>query len=85
MDIFHIIMISGLTINFICVILSIVLSLRAIISLEAMKQSTHQMEYVPFNPKESKIEEFEENQRFGDPETDVDDLEDSEIDLRKMI
>jgi lipopolysaccharide export LptBFGC system permease protein LptF len=80
-----ILLISGLTISFICAIMSLWLSIRAHISIEAMQKSTHQLEYVPFDPKESKIEEFEENQQFDMPEMDPADLDETEIDLRKMI
>lgn len=59
------------------------------IELKSMQKSTHQLEYVPFDPKwassEEKLKEFEENMAAEQPMADQDDLDESELDLKKLI
>jgi hypothetical protein len=69
-----------LTVSTICAILGAVFSIKAIVSVEALKQSTHQVEYVPYSPKE--VEKFQESLESDQP---LDPDDDYELNLSKVI
>jgi len=86
---FELIILILLTFSLICGMIGVYVSIRTAIELKAMQQSTHKMEYVPMDPKwassDEQIEELEEQQISDFPPMDSDDLDESEIDLKKMI
>ncbi len=89
-DVFMCILIlSILTISLICGILAITLGLSAKIEIEAMKRSTHNVQYVPLDPNwgssDKEINELNEKHRSEFPQKDPDELEPYEINLDKMI
>ena len=86
LDLFQLIL---LTITFICVILSLVMSINCSIKLIALEKSTHNVEYVPLDSNwatsNKDIDEINEKSEMGLPPLDDDEIEESDIDLNKMI
>jgi exopolysaccharide biosynthesis protein len=86
---FYIFVISFLTISTICAIISVCLSIKALIMVQAMKESTHNLEYVPIDPKwassDKEISEFNEKSESELPDIDDDELNPADIDFNKMI
>lgn len=89
MNKYEIILSFLLTINFIYGIIPILLSIRALIKVEALEKSTHNVEYVPLDSKWAtsgkEIDELNEKSEMELPPLDDDEIEESEIDLNKMI
>lgn len=90
-DIIQILLIFFLTLNTICSIIALILSVFSTIELKALKKSTHSIEYMPVDPQwsssDKEIMEFNENNKivddFEDPPMDQDELD--KVDLSKMI
>ena len=80
--------ISLLTISVLCSILAIALALRVKIDNEALKLSTHNVQYVPLDPNwgssDKEINELNDKHQ-NDSEKDPDELEPYELNLDKMI
>lgn len=88
-DFYLLLVILLLTFLSFCVIISIILSIYAIISVKAMEKSTHNVEYVPIDPnwasKDEEIAEINEKSEMEFPEVEDDELQPHQIDLKKMI
>ncbi len=87
--IMFILLTSLLTISIICSIIGITLGLSAKIEVEAMKRSTHNVQYVPLDPSwgssDKEINELNDKHQSDLAEKDPDELEPHEINLDKMI
>lgn len=78
-----------LTIGSVCGIISLFVSIQAMIKVEAIKQSTHNIEYVPADPNwatsDQQIQEMEQESADDLDPMEDDELEESELDLKKLI
>lgn len=86
---FHIIVIICLTISLTCAILAIAFASIAYINVKALEKSTHNIQYVPLDSgwasSDSDITKKLSPHESELPEKDNDELEDNELDLKKMI
>lgn len=78
-----------LTVSTICAIISCGASIYAIIEVKSMQRSTHTVQWTPIDPKwASSEEDLNKMTNPGKeelPELDPDEIEESDLDLRKMI
>lgn len=86
---FLILNLSLLTIAIICGIIGITLAVQARIEIGALKQSTHNVQYVPLDPNwgssDKEINELNDKHKSDFPEKDPDELDPYELNLDKMI
>lgn len=80
---------SLLTTALICAIIGITLGIQAKIEIEAMKRSTHSLQYVPIDPNwgtsDKEVNELNAKNASDLAEKDPDELEPYELNLDKMI
>jgi hypothetical protein len=89
MTLFMIFAICCLTICVLCAIIALGVAVLAFVEVKSLQKSTHTMQWMPVDPKwASSEEDLNKATSPGKeelPTLDPDELEESEIDLRKMI
>lgn len=92
MNNFELLCIFSLTLSLTCGILNVVslyFAIKANIAIKAVEKSTHNIEYVPIDPNwatpDKKIDEINERSQMTFGETDPEDEDFEQIDLRRMI
>ena len=78
-----------LTVALTCSILAITLASLALIQVKSLERSTHSMQYVPMDPawasSETDLVKGVSPGKQETPELDSDEIEESELDLKRMI
>ena len=78
-----------LTVSVICSILAIALASLSLIQVKSLERSTHSMQYVPMDPawasSENDLVKGVSPGKQETPELDSDEIEESELDLKRMI